>query len=242
VWCNPTEFPERGVNDEEASAISFVLLVALLVATVAGAKENERRVPMLLDPASRGVPMPGVMGVNQGTDTFFYGGTVLVGGVPYAAAPTAAGRANAKMWTWAAGGWNGTPHSGRNMDGWTGKDNTAQTENYFRVMDNTTLGQTRDRRDEVAFCRTTGAEAATLLRRTRWHGYGNNWNRRCLPGHVQRHGADQRDLLYTHDRSGYDYVYVVANLRHGSERLVHVRHHMTYTTSAEPRSWTLTAT
>ena len=199
-------------------AISLVLLVVLVAATVAGAKEIEHRVPMLLDPSTRGVPMPGVMGANQaGTDTFYYGGTVVAGGQAFAAAPTAAGRANAKLWTWGAGGWNGTPHSGRNMDGWTGMDNTAQTTNYFRVMNNTTLGQNCViGGTKSLFCGATTAEVATLCFVDQGGtGYGNNWNQQVAAPSATYNGTEQISVSYsyTHETEpGYDYVYVILEI------------------------------
>jgi hypothetical protein len=55
-------------------AISLVLLIVL--AAGATAREIERAVPMLDDQGTRAALPGGVLGVNQGTDTFHYGGTV----------------------------------------------------------------------------------------------------------------------------------------------------------------------
>src|SRR5512136_2248089 len=104
-------------------AIAVTSLALLLVfATGASARMIERTVPMMDDQGVRAIPPGGVFGVSQGPDTFYYGGTVWDGGDGRweAASPASAGWSDRNMWTWASGGYNGVPHSGRKMDGWIG--------------------------------------------------------------------------------------------------------------------------
>jgi hypothetical protein len=197
-------------------AISLVLLVAIMMtAAIARAKEIERTVPMIDDPG-RGVPMGRVFGVNaQGTDTFYYGGTVITGGTPYAASPGSAGWANRKMWSFGAGGFNGTPHSGLFMDGWKGIDNTAQTEKYWRMVDNATLGQncviggsgrslfvglTNDQTKEFCYVDQVGT------------GYGNNWSQTIVSHGETFNSGDQVQIDYDYlneSEPGYDFTDVI---------------------------------
>jgi hypothetical protein len=198
-------------------AISLVLLVAsVTAATIASARVIDRNVPMIDDPLSRAVPRGGVFGVNtvQGTDTFYYGGTVIVGGEPYAAAPGAAGWLNRKMWTWSAAGYNGTPKSGLNMDGWKGVDNTAQTEDYFHVADDATMGQACViDSSKSLFCGVTNAQAVDFCFVDQiGTGYGNNWSQTVATKSYHYSGAGQTiSLAYNyHNESepGYDFTRV----------------------------------
>jgi hypothetical protein len=110
-----------------------------------------------------------VFGVNQGADTFYYGGTVwdATDGRWEAASPAVAGWANRQVWTFAPGGFNSVPHSGENMDGWVGVDITVQAPDYFDVKDDATLGATCViAGTKSLFCGATNRSAPNLRFRT----------------------------------------------------------------------------
>jgi len=198
-------------------AISLVLLVAIVTtATIASARVIDRDVPMIDDPVSRAIPTGRVFGVNafQGTDTFYYGGTVIVGGAPYADAPLAAGWLNRKMWTWNSAGFAGTPHSGLNMDGWKGVDNTAQTEDYFHVADNATMGQACViAGTKSLFCGVTNAQSIDLCYVDQTGtGYGNSWSQTVVTKTYSYAAGDQIQLDYDYNNEsepGYDFTDVI---------------------------------
>jgi hypothetical protein len=197
-------------------AISLVLLVAVVAA--ATAKEIERTVPMMLDDQTNRGPVPGgVYGVNQAIDTFYYGGTVWDAGQTRweAASPGVLdGWANRKMWSWNSAGFNGIAHSGENMDGWKGVDNTAMAPGYFNVKDNATLGQACViTGTKSLFCGATNAECSDLcfidLIGT---GYGNSWVQGVFTPTYTFDAGDQISLTYDatwESEVGYDFTYVI---------------------------------
>jgi hypothetical protein len=207
---------------KKALAFSFAILLALgSVTAVAQARELERKVPMLDDVPGRTTSVRavggvgGAFGVNQTpTDTFYYGGTVIVGGERYAAAPSAPGWVNRKMWTWDAGGFNGTPHSGLRMDGWNGWDNNTQMENYFYVADNATMGQACViAGTKSLFCGVTNAQSIDLCYVDQaGTGYGNNWSQTVVTKAYTYNAGDQIQLDYDYDNEsepGYDFTDVI---------------------------------
>jgi len=156
------------------------------------------------------------------TDTFYYGGTVIVGGEPYAAAPTAAGWVNRKMWTWNSAGYNLVPHSGLNMDGWKGMDNTAQTENYFYVADNATMGQACViAGTKSLFCGATNAQCVDLCYVEQiGTGYGNNWSQTVVTKSYTFNAGDQIQLDYDYNNEsepGYDFTDVILQYFDGAD-------------------------
>jgi len=206
----------------QAIALSLVLLVALVSAAVTTqARELERKVPMLDDPSSRAAstgtagPARGVFGVSQTpTDTFYYGGTVIVGGEPYAAEPSGSGWVNRKMWTWSATGFNGTPHSGLNMDGWVGVDNRTQVEDYFHVVDNATLGANCViAGTKSLFCGATNQQCIDLCFVDQTGtGYGNNWHQTVVTKPYTYNAGNQIQLDYDYNNEsepGYDSTYAI---------------------------------
>jgi len=199
-------------------AISLVLLVAFVAA--ATAKEIERTVPMLDEQGMRGVLPGGVFGVNQGPDTFYYGGTVW-DGVDLrweASPPLLAGWANRHMWSFAAGGFNGVAHSGENMDGWKGVDNTVQAPDFFDVKDNATLGQACViAGTKSLFCGATNQEGIDMcfLDNT-GTGYGNSWNQGVYtPTYTWDAITDPATLTYAatyESEAAYDFTYVILQI------------------------------
>ncbi|UCF78867.1 MAG: T9SS type A sorting domain-containing protein [Candidatus Eiseniibacteriota bacterium] len=209
-------------------AISLALLVVTLsAASSVGAREIERKVPMLDVPGSR-VTGPGrvasgidarapqegsLFGITQAmADTFYYGGTVwdAVDGQWEAAEPGSPGWANRKMWTWSPGGFGGTPHSGQNMDGWLGADKSTDEADNFNVEDSTTIGACAT--SKVLFCGLTNAECYnacyTDLNGT---GYGNDWNQMVVTPVYSYTGTEQIQLTYDYyneTEPSYDYTYV----------------------------------
>ncbi len=193
-------------------AISLVLLVAIVAtAAIARAKEIEKPVPMLHDPLTQ--TQSGVFGVAQGADTFYMGGTIWDAGDGQweADVPAAAGWANRKMWSFDAGGFAGTPHSGQPMDGWKGVDFTADVNDYFNVEDNTTIGACAT--SKVLFCGLTNAECTNAcysdLTGT---GYGNGWNQMVVTPSATHNAGDALTLTYDYaneSEPGYDFSYVI---------------------------------
>ncbi|MCX5801229.1 MAG: T9SS type A sorting domain-containing protein [Candidatus Eisenbacteria bacterium] len=203
----------------------LILLVGItMTAAVAGAKEIERRVPIVDDGTSM-LPMGRVYGVNaamQGTDTFYYGGTVISGGDTLAATPAAAGWANAKMWTWSPAGYNGTPHSGLNMDGWRGLDRTDQVEDYMHVASSTSTDPYYNIGDCVIagykslFCGMTNQQCTDLcVSDVNGTGYGNNMRQTVATPTYRYYGGDAVTLGYKyHDESepGLDYGHCILQI------------------------------
>jgi hypothetical protein len=194
--------------------ISLILLVAIVATAVtARAKEIGRVVPMLQDPVTLGVQTDGVFGVAQSTDTFYYGGTEWDAGDArwQASAPAAAGWANRKMWTWNAGGFAGTPHSGLNMDGWVGVDRTADVADHFHVQDGTTIGACAT--SKVLFCGLTNAECtANCYGDLNGTCYGDNWNQMVVSPSDTFNVGDALGLTYDYANETepeYDFTYVV---------------------------------
>ncbi|MCX5800274.1 MAG: hypothetical protein NTX17_02660, partial [Candidatus Eisenbacteria bacterium] len=211
-------------------AISLVLLVAIMMtATIARAKEIERRVP-IIDDAARGVPMGQVYGVNaatQGTDTFYYGGTVVgdtitVRGRPsflYAAEPASAGWANRKMWSFSSAGFNGTPHSGYFMDGWKGVDNTTEAEDYMHVASSTSadpylnIGSCVIDSNKSLFAGVTNQQGIDLCYNDNTGtGYGNNMYQTIVTKSYTYASGDQITLAYDYNaesEAGFDFSYSI---------------------------------
>ena len=223
-WCDKKKSVSlQGVSKmKKALVFSFAILLALAsVTAVAQARELERKVPMLDDASGRAASVravggvDGAFGVNQiPTDTFYYGGTVIVGGELYAAAPVAAGWANRKMWTWDASGFNGTPHSGRRMDGWSGWDNNTQMENYFYVADNATMGQACViAGTKSLFCGATNAQCVDLCYVDQiGTGYGNAWSQTVVTKTYTYNAGDAIQLDYDYNNEsepGYDFTDVI---------------------------------
>jgi hypothetical protein len=202
--------------------ISFVVFVVLVsVAVTTHARELEREVPIPDEQFSRTGPagavvgaVHGVFGVNQTpTDTFYYGGTIVVGGVPYAAEPSASGWANGKIWTWSATGFNGTAHSGLNMDGWVGVDNTVQMDDYFHVADNATMGATCViAGNKSLLCGVTNEQGRELCYGDQTGtGYGNDWRQTVVTKTYTHNAGNQITLVYAYGNQsepGYDSTYV----------------------------------
>ncbi|MFH0777814.1 MAG: hypothetical protein V2A71_04200, partial [Candidatus Eisenbacteria bacterium] len=202
--------------------ISMLLLIILLFvrAGASVAKELFPRVPTIAEPRTPRGAVRGVFGVTEmQPDTFYYGGTIVGGGgVPYAAAPTQAGWANRKMWSWSPTGFAGTPHSGLNMDGWTGFDNTIQPESYFRVMDNVALGASCVISGAKSLvCAATNAECQTLCYYDiTGAGYGNNWTQDVVTGSYAYIVGQQITLTYNYRNEtepGYDSSYVMVQIQ-----------------------------
>ncbi|KPJ59498.1 MAG: hypothetical protein AMJ46_10780, partial [Latescibacteria bacterium DG_63] len=200
---------------KKAVLISLALLAAALsVAAVAGAREIEKKVPMLYEPATEAAPQGAVFGVSQvPTDTFYYGGTVWDAGDGRweAAEPVAPGWANRKMWTWSSTGFGGTPHSTLNMDGWVGVDNTADEADYFNVEDGTTIGACAT--SKVLFCGLTNGECSNACYADQiGTGYGNGWNQMVVTTSATHNAGDVLTLQYDYvveSEPGYDFTYVI---------------------------------
>ncbi len=196
-------------------AISLVLLVAFVA--VATAKEIERTVPMLDEQGMRAVLPGGVFGVNAAADTYYYGGTVwdAVDLRWEAASPLLKDWANRKMWSFASAGYNGTPHSGENMDGWKGVDNTVQAPVFFDVKDNATLGATCViAGTKSLFCGATYQEGIDMCFVDNvGTGYGNSWNQGVYtPTYTWDAAPDQASVTYTctyESEDAYDFTYVI---------------------------------
>ena len=197
---------------------AFVISLAAFLAFAAGAtaREMERAVPMMDDQGPRTALPGGLFGVNQGPDTFYYGGTVwdAVDGRWEAASPASAGWANKNMWTFSAGGFNGVAHSGENMDGWVGVDNTVQAPDYFDVKDNATLDATCViAGDRSLFCGATNAECYNLCFMDNvGTGYGNSWNQAVHTPTYAFISGEQISLGYDcayESEAGFDFTHVI---------------------------------
>ena len=207
--------------------LTLVVVLAAVVsfAGIGGTREIERKVPTLDDGTVRTNPVGrarGVIGPSDVTgqvtpDTFYYGGTVIgLGGVPYAAEPSAPGWVNRKMWTWSANGFAGTLHSGLNMDGWVGVDNTIDTAKYFRVMDAVEIGGCVIAGEKSLFCGVTNAECAAQCYADRnGTGYGNNWEQVIVTPSFHYSTGSQITLTYAYSNDteeGYDFTKVTLEL------------------------------
>lgn len=167
------------------SVLSAILLVQLGTVTigfplagVALARGAHSAVPMVYEPPLKPGPAGGILSVSQAAaETLFYGGTVMgPGGEPYAAEPSASGWANRKAWTWSPGGFNGTPHSGLNMDGWVGVGSPADTADHFHVQDASAVGSCVIAGNRSLFCGLTAGECADLCYKdVSGTGYGDWW-------------------------------------------------------------------
>ncbi|MCX5800965.1 MAG: hypothetical protein NTX17_06220 [Candidatus Eisenbacteria bacterium] len=209
--------------------IVLVLILCSMLPGVAKARELENRVVML-DDASNKMEAAGavvdVFGVNaamQGTDTFYYGGTVIgPGGVPYAAEPSAPGWANRKMWTWSADGFNGVPHSGLFMDGWKGVDNTTEAEDYMHVASSTSadpyfnIGSCVLSGNKSLFCGMTNQQGIDLcFSDNSGTGYDNNMYQTVVTKSYTYASGDQITFSYDYNNeseSGYDYTHVILQI------------------------------
>jgi len=216
----------REIKMKKTLMISLLVLVATAgLATVAGAREIEHKILVPDDMFSKvdhvrtvGA-ISGVFGVCQATgDTFYYGGTVTgPGGVPYAGEPIASGWTNRNMWTWSADGFNGIPHSGLNMDGWVGVDNTTQIEDYFHVVDNATLGANCViAGTKSLFCGVTKQQSQYLCYVDQnGTGYGNYWHQTVVTKSYTYNAGNQITLSYAYKNEGepgYDYTDVILQI------------------------------
>ena len=208
--------------------LTTLLLTLLTTAggvTIAGARETERKIPVSDDEfaTARSFGAVGaianVFGVQQvSSDTFYYGGTVIgPGGVAYSAEPSVPGWVNRKMWTWSAAGFNGTPHSGLNMDGWVGVDNTATGDDYFYAVDNATLGANCViAGTKSLFCGVTNQQSRDLcFIDENGTGYGNNWRASIATKSYTYNAGNQLTLsyAYTNDSEpGYDFTDVILQI------------------------------
>jgi len=204
--------------------LSALFIVFVACAVPLEARELERRIPMLDEPLDEledeasvyPEPAYGIFGVSQvSADTFYYGGTVVGPlGVLYADEPSGPGWVNRKMWTWSPSGFNGTPHSGLNMDGWSGVDNTTDYENHFKVQDNASLGTTCIiAGDKSLFCGATHTECLEqCYSDLTGTGYGNNWRQSVATrGYTYAPGAEIT-LVYGYTNQtepGADFTYVI---------------------------------
>ncbi len=184
--------------------VSLFLMILLSAAvTVADAKVTpilQDQEPIITEPFSP-------------PDTFFYGGTEIGGG---AAEPAGAGWVNRKMWTWNPAGYGGTPHSGQNMDGWTGVDATADAEDHFHVQDNTTIGACTAANPsfsgKILFCGKTNAECIIqCYNNINGTGYGNRWNQIVVtPDEMYSGGSVVLSYDYANETEpGHDSTYVI---------------------------------
>ncbi|MCX5799767.1 MAG: hypothetical protein NTX17_00005, partial [Candidatus Eisenbacteria bacterium] len=204
----------------------LILLVGItMTAAVAGAREIERRVP-IIDDAIGVVPMGNVFGLNAamaGTDTFYYGGTVISGGgEPLAAVPAVAGWANRKMWSFSSAGFNGTPHSGLFMDGWRGVDNTTQATDYMHVASDTSanpylnIGTCVLAGTKSLFCGVTNAQGINLCYKdNNGTGYGNSMYQTVVTKSYTYAASDQISLVYKYhneSEAGFDYSYAILQI------------------------------
>ncbi|MCX5801215.1 MAG: hypothetical protein NTX17_07515, partial [Candidatus Eisenbacteria bacterium] len=209
--------------------ITILVLIAfgvLAVCSIAGAREIERRVP-IIDDAVGVVPMGQVYGVNaamQGTDTFYYGGTVWDAGDNRweAAEPASAGWANRKMWSFSSAGFAGTPHSGLFMDGWKGNDNTVQAADYMHVASSTSadpylnIGSCVIAGNKSLFCGMTNQQGIDLCYNDNTGtGYGNNMYQTVVTETYGWGPGDQITLAYDYSNEsepGFDYSYVILQI------------------------------
>ena len=144
----------------------------------------------------------GTHGVTQACDTFYYGGTVWdASDLRWeAASPDFAGWSSRKMWTWSPTGFNGTPHSGENMDGWKGGEVALQLEDYFNVKDNATLCTACViSGSKSLFCGATPQECTDLCFKNQdGTGYGNGWVQRIATPTYTYSEGDFISLAYTY--------------------------------------------
>jgi hypothetical protein len=118
------------------------------------------------------------------------------------------------MWTFAPGGFNGVPHSGENMDGWVGVDNTDRPPDYFDVKDDATLGAACViAGTKSLFCGATNQECAELcFVDITGTGYGNSWIQAVHTPTYTFNSGDQIHLSFDcayESEAGYDFTYVI---------------------------------
>jgi hypothetical protein len=202
---------------KRAVILSASLLIALVVSpSSAGPRRAETEIPVVYDGTAQRIQNGGVFGVSQvSADTFFYGGTVWDAANEWweAAAPSAAGWANRKMWTWSAGGFDGTPHSGQNMDGWLGVDSTACLVDKFGVKSSAEIGFRVISGDRSLFCGLDSVECVE------WGfgdpfgtGYGHNWVQNVVTRSYSYQPGDNITLAYNYyneTEAFYDSTYVI---------------------------------
>jgi hypothetical protein len=146
---------------------------------------------------------------------FYYGGTVwdAADGRWEAAAPAAAGWANRKMWTWSASGYGGTPHSGENMDAWTGVDAHVDASDHFKVQSTSEIGSCVITGNKSLFCGKTNAECvAQCYVDLNGTGYGNLWNQIVVTETYSYTYGDSIWLDYSYvnqTEPGHDFTYVI---------------------------------
>ena len=193
-----------------------LLFFSLCCPAPSQAREVQQRMPIIsdvLEPVT-GPPGVGVLG-GVPADTFYFGGTIWDAAQARweAAEPSSPGWANRKMWTWSPSGFGGTPHSGLNMDGWVGDDNTDDPDNTFRVMDSGQIGACVISGSKSLFCGKTTTEAsAACYVDASGTGYGNNWRQAVVTPTFDYSAGDQITLSYDYTvdtELDYDFVYVM---------------------------------
>jgi len=210
-----------------AAAMTISVLLSQVPLLQAKEVEHKFLVPDDISNRANFVRSPGavrgIFGVSQaGADTFYYGGTVIgTGDTAYAATPTASGWANRKMWTWSPIGFNGVPHSGLNMDGWTGVDNTSRAVDYFCVVDNDTLGTNCViNGTKSLFCGATRQVGQALCYVDQnGTGYGNNWLVTVVSTPYTYNSGNQIALSYSYKNQsepGYDFTEVILQIFNGT--------------------------
>jgi len=205
-------------------AISLVLLVAIVaMSAIARAKEIER-VPMIDDP-SRAIQSGRVFGVTAGYRHVLLWWNGYCRRHSLCCFSDWCRLANRKMWSWSSAGFNGTAHSGLNMDGWKGIDFNAQTDQFFRVCDNSAdvdngIGTCVLAGTKSLFCGvTTGQSQAMCWPDQNGTGYGNNWSQHVVTKTYNCGVADLITLGYKyHDESepGFDYGRVILQIWDGT--------------------------
>jgi hypothetical protein len=200
-----------GLEMRKCVRISLVVLAAIvMMVAVASAKPFDYPIRKMYGPG----PVSGVNPLD--VNTYWYGGTVVIGNVPYAAAPTGSGWANRGMWTWSPAGYS-VPHSGLPMDGWVGVDNTVPPEDYFHVAGTDTMGAACviDGTKSL-FCSATNTQCIALCYVDQnGTGYGNNWKQTVVTKTYTYNPGDQITLsYYYHNESedGYDSTYVILQI------------------------------
>ncbi|KPJ61488.1 MAG: hypothetical protein AMJ46_02095 [Latescibacteria bacterium DG_63] len=146
---------------------------------------------------------------------YYYGGTAwdAVDSRWEAAAPSAPGWGNRKMWTWNSSGYAGTPHSGENMDGWTGVDALVDAADHFKVQSTAEIGSCVITGNKSLFCGKTNAECvAQCYADLEGTGYGNLWNQIVVTETYSYTVGDSVRLDYSYANQtepGHDFMYVI---------------------------------
>ncbi|UCF78536.1 MAG: T9SS type A sorting domain-containing protein [Candidatus Eiseniibacteriota bacterium] len=166
----------------------------------------------------RDVMVPDYPDASPLPPVFYYGGTIWDAGDGRweAAAPPAAGWVNRKMWTWSASGFGGTPHSGENMDGWSGVDANVDAADHFKVQSTIEIGACVIDGDKSLFCGKTNAECADqCYEDLSGTGYGNLWDQIVVTETYSYVPGDTVRLAYdyaSHTEPGHDFMYVILEI------------------------------